>query len=880
VGHAQHRLRLRRAPGPHAFDRETSLKADEPRVVLSPDTLIVPALLLLVARDLLLFDPPRVLAWRLLHDERWQTAPAWLSLLWPRPSGAIDRDPIALLLGALAVLLAVAYLAAGLARVGRRARGALLAGAAVLLVVIPTLAFMAMGFATGRPYGQDGGVVQLPLAIDHILAGKSPYGADYSDSILGKQARVSDFWDERGGNPILHHHAYLPGTHLLMLPFHLVSRALLGAFDPRVVTLLAFGAAALLAFRVAGGGDRGLAASAVVLVSPLVYWQQIFGANDVVLAALLLGAVVLADRGRPLASGALLGLACATKQLAWPFAPFLLAHFSQAGGLRELVQPPALKRMAGPAVAALAVFAAAVLPVLALDPRAFWSDIVVYNVGLPGGDNYPLGGTPGFGFANFLIYFGAVTSLRDHVSFAPFYLLLVPLGLLLLREQLRAGTASAACVTGSVALLASVYFSRVVHPNYLILVAILLPVGFLAGFRRPPAVAAVPLLLLLLAVEIAEGAVFATTWQDALAARLPQHLRGLEAALAPRAGPQLTEDPLGLLFSATAAGLALVWLAAGVLGAGRRVRLALAVSAIVAVAILPARTMARVGTATGAPRAQDAWLAGIAPGTAQEAWSQSFRNDPPGSPPQSSVVEQPGQAAVAVVMSALGLRDPRSLTLLALAAIAIVLAAFAPEALALSLLIPAIVTGFVFGSGDLLCLFAILAGALFARTGRWLGAGAALGAGAVLAPQTVLVAPLWLAAAESERGAIRRAALGLAAGLLVVLALFFLSPFEGFAPASLAAGLGLVNVAIYFGAEPAGLAWAWPPVLVFGAAVALAPRLAARPEAERWAAAAALLLAGLWLWPGASPHALATPLALLALAAAQRATFDSPAARP
>ena len=63
--------------------------------------------------------------------------------------------------------------------------------------------------------------------------------------------------------------------------------------------------------------------------------------------------------------------------------------------------------MAAPALLARAVFAVVVLPVAALDPRAFWDDIVVYNVGLPGGDNYPLGGTPGFGFANFLIYFGA-----------------------------------------------------------------------------------------------------------------------------------------------------------------------------------------------------------------------------------------------------------------------------------------------------------------------------------------------------------------------------------------------------------------------------------------------------------------------------------------
>ena len=100
----------------------------------------------------------------------------------------------------------------------------MIALAALLLVVVPSASFVAMGVATDRPYGQDGGVVQLPLAIDRILAGESPYGADYSGTMLARQARVSSFWDELGGNPILHHHAYLPGTHLVMLPLSPRSR--------------------------------------------------------------------------------------------------------------------------------------------------------------------------------------------------------------------------------------------------------------------------------------------------------------------------------------------------------------------------------------------------------------------------------------------------------------------------------------------------------------------------------------------------------------------------------------------------------------------------------------------------------------------------------
>ena len=317
----------------------------------------------------------------------------------------------------------------------------MIALAALVLVVAPSAGFVAMGVATERPYGQDGGVVQLPLAIDRILAGESPYGADYSDTMLARQARVSSFWDELGGNPILRHHAYLPGTHLVMLPFHLASRAAFGFFDPRMVTLLFYALVVVLAARIPRGDEARLTAAAVAALNPLVYWHQIFGANDLLFVAMLLAAVLAARASRLALAGALVGLACATKQLAWPFAPFLLLALSGARSFAELLTPLPWRRLLAPLAAAGAVFVLVVVPVAALDLRAFWGDIVVYNVGLPGGDNYPLGGTPGFGFANLLIYFGRVAHLRDYFPFSIFYLLLVPLGLLLVRAQLKDGHA-------------------------------------------------------------------------------------------------------------------------------------------------------------------------------------------------------------------------------------------------------------------------------------------------------------------------------------------------------------------------------------------------------------------------------------------------------
>ena len=655
-----------------------------------------------------------MLAWRVLHDPRL-ALPAWLM---PGLPAGVDRDPIALALGSFAAALGVAYLAACLRGVRPAVRGALLAAGATVLVVVPTLAFAAMGAVTGRPYGQDGGVVQLPLAIDKLLAGESPYGADYSASILGRQARVSDFWSERGGNPILRHHAYLPGTHLLMLPFHLAGRAA-GFFDPRIVTLLALGLAAILAARLVQGPERRLAAAAVVVLNPLVYWQQIFGANDVIIAALLLAVVALAESRRPFAAAAVLGLACATKQLAWPFAPFLLLHLAGASAWRDLSG----RRLWAAIGVSAAVFAAVVLPVAALDFRAFWGDIVVYNVGLPGGDNYPLGGTPGFGFANLLIYFGAVGSLRDHVSFTRFYLLLVPIGLLLAREQLRERTAATALLAGGTALLLSLYFSRVVHPNYLILAATLVPLAALMRARVTVDVVVVPLLLLAVAVEVAQAGVMQAVWSDAVAARLPEQTGGVWRALAPRAGPELTEDPLGLLWSATAAGLAIVLLTAGVLRAGPRVRLALIGAATIAVVVVPTLVAMRVAEASGVSRLQDPWAAAWrsdeAPGVAKEAWSTSFRRDPP-------ATLEVGRAPLR------GAGEPRWVTLAAIpvvVALVLVLAAPAawPLALGIALLAPPMAVGAVFGSGATVVLAALAAAGWCARRGSIVGAVLALG---------------------------------------------------------------------------------------------------------------------------------------------------------
>jgi hypothetical protein len=740
-------------------------------------------------------------------------------------------------------------------------RASLVAAGIMCLVVLPTLGFLALGGITERPYGQDGGVVQLPLAMDKLLAGKSPYGADYSDSILGKESRVSDFWSARGGNPILHHHAYLPGTHLLMLPAYFAARALSWRFDPRVVTLLFYLLGAILAGRIPEEVSARLTAVAAFGLNPFVYWLQIFGANDILVATLLLLALLVGRRW-PLWGAAILGLACATKQLAWPFAPFFLLHL--AGGRWRKLLPPAL--------AALAVFAVIVVPVAALDFHAFWGDIVVYNAGLPGGDNYPLGGTPGFGLANFLIYFGWVKSLKDYVPLAPTYLVLAPLGILLLLRQAKERTESALLLAGSAALLASLYLSRVVHPNYLILAAILIPIAGCLDRKLPGDIVVVPLLLLGWAVEIVEHEVFRPTWEDALDVKLPLHWSGLSALFGPRAGAALTQDPLGLVLSALAAGLGVLYFVTGALALPRRLRGWLLGASILVVLVLPTVVVTGVARASGQPRGETGFLASVGEGAAwaprpvAEAWSMSFRHDPP-----KNVEGQRNPLAAGLpLLSRLGF-DPRLLGLGLAGVLFILTLASSPDQerlliIGVTLLSAPAAVGLAFGSGDVFILAGALGALTLARGGEEALVNGLLGGLGAVLPRTLLLSPFVLRKATAKGWGSLLLGYGLVSGLG-----YFLHPAP-FEPVAFlrTPGVGLANLwpdqapplrtTILLLLVAGVLAWAW---------------VSSRHESPLVGMGLALLL-GLFVLPGTSAMDLAAPVVLLVLGA-RNPRFSEPA---
>jgi hypothetical protein len=212
------------------------------------------------------------------------------------------------------------------------------------------------------------------------------------------------------------------------------------------------------------------------------------------------------------------------------------------------------------------------------------------------------------------------------------------------------------------------------------------------------------------------------------------------------------------------------------------------------------------------------------PPRVREAWSSSFRQEPPAALVPAGPAT-PG-SVIGRVLGAVGLRDPRPLLVVALLGTAALAArlqrARALLAAAVVALSPALATGAALGSPDAPMLLALLAYLTLVRRTR------------VAFPVALVTALLWLG--------------------------------RGSAPPP---SVGLGGLLAYFGAEGSRTAMRVLPLVVV--ALAFLP--------ERWPrqfAAGVAWLALIWMW-GASALWLGGPIALLALAAMQEPDAPAPA---
>jgi len=310
------------------------------------------------------------------------------------------------------------------------------------------------------------------------------------------------------------------------------------------------------------------------------------------------------------------------------------------------------------------------------------------------------------------------------------------------------------------------------------------------------------------------------------------------------------------------------------------------------VVLVPVLFLAGIGTRTGVVRAQDPvvvqaaadasrLLRGQSPYTlpadtaprGREAFSASFRLDPPAEWLPTAPLVPPGPAVLTVSGRLVGVRDLRLVAVLALAALAGVLATRSSgrrrrTTVGLSLLVAPLALGTVLGAPVALSLLALVSAWTARDRGATALAGALAGVAVGLEHRALFVAP-FVALPDGPRASLARGLAAAVAGyafLVVPVALLDVTSFldRAAAPSVPGPGLGFVNLLAYRGAE--GTAVTLAPVATLAALAALG-WLLTRPW-PRLARAGIASLLGIVLAPALSADAVATPILFLALAAA------------
>jgi len=259
--------------------------------------------------------------------------------------------------------------------------GAVLLGT-VLLPLVVEVSWRSSGLDRSAHVQPE--VVVIERAAAAISHGHDPYRAVVVDGRLTGATRGLPAYES--------FFPYLPA----MAVFGLPSTTPLDhrATDARIFFLLATLLAVALALRLADArADRKLRAFQVAVVLPWAALTLATGGDDLPIIALLMLALVLAQRARPGWAGIILGVASAMKFTAWPLAALALFAAVDHEGRRR-----PLRMLAG------IVGAAAPLTIWAFiaGPRRFVANVVLFPLGLAGVESPAGSALPGHVFVTAL----------------------------------------------------------------------------------------------------------------------------------------------------------------------------------------------------------------------------------------------------------------------------------------------------------------------------------------------------------------------------------------------------------------------------------------------------------------------------------------------
>jgi len=335
-------------------------------------------------------------------------------------------------------------------------------------VGLPAVALIALRWRTGAPLLMHDGAYQTEEAIKLLLAGRDPYGTDYSQTSM----RLWHWYVNQPLDSSLFHYVYSPLTFLVGLPFSLVANLFSIPFDFRIVLILAAVAA--------GGGlltlpwrwDRRYVVLAALFLDPFFYFPQ--GRNDILfLAPLTLGVLAWA-RGKPKLAALAFGIAFAFK----PFALFFLPCVAVALWPRSGPLIARARRLAIVGGALLAPAAIAMIPFVLWNAQAYWTDTVSFVAGtIPGAYRIQ-----GYSLASLLLAVHVIPSADARFPFGLVQLAVAgPVLAVGLWRIWRAPSLGALLTVGTLALTLALLCGRFVNDNYL---ADLLYLAVLTGAAR------------------------------------------------------------------------------------------------------------------------------------------------------------------------------------------------------------------------------------------------------------------------------------------------------------------------------------------------------------------------------------------------------------
>jgi hypothetical protein len=395
---------------------------------------------------------------------------------------ALPASPLWLVLTGITAALAVG-LPLVLAGTPRAAAVAVPLVVVLAAVLAGSVAYeRATGSLPARDRVHDGGVLVTRAAADDLLHGRNPYTDDYQRVLPESWREVQGHDGGHSPNPVRHHFPYLPAAAVVHVPFVAAADALGVTWDPRILGWLALVAAlVVVARRPEPAWARVGALLGVGSAFSVVYLA--WGTNDLFAASLCVLALAWA-KDRPGWAGATLAVALSAKVLLLALVPPLaLAVFLVAdGGGATAAGTVGSAGSAGWAALRRwwtlpAVLAVTCLPALVADPSAFVDDTVWFNLGR----SKPIMPTSGIGlpavwpdlFHGPLL--GVITLAGVALAFvAPLWAV---------RRWPSVWTAGAAAGIGLLGLMVP---ARTFQTNYLVLVATLAPLAWLALTDRPP----------------------------------------------------------------------------------------------------------------------------------------------------------------------------------------------------------------------------------------------------------------------------------------------------------------------------------------------------------------------------------------------------------